>query len=232
MIIVTAMDLLSCMRRTPLTPSLAAQWIGPVNDTLREYDIDTPLRAAAFLAQVAHECNEFSQMRENLNYSADALVRQWPTRFWLPDATSSRSVEDQARDHPGKANALDYHRQPQKIANRVYANRLGNGDESSGDGWAYRGGGALQRTGKDAYRAMSIALCGDADTLLINPELVEDPKYAMPGAGMFWQENDLNRFADARDIDGCTTRINGGTTGQAMRRAYYGLFTAQFTRYL
>jgi putative chitinase len=224
MMILTSMDLIAGMRRTPLTPDRAGLWIGAVNDALREYDISTPERAAMFLAQVAHECLEFTELRENMNYSADALVREWPTRFWLPDPHDSRSVDAQAADHPGKANAMEYHRQPQKIANRVYANRMGNGDEMSGDGWAYRGGGAIQMSGKEAYRNMSIALCGDADTLLVNPDLVESPDYAMQSAGRWWADNDMNRFADACDIDGCTTRVNGGTTGATYRRAYYTAF--------
>lgn len=232
MMIITSLDLLACMKRTPLTVDRAGEWIGPVNDTLREYDIDEPKRAAAFLAEVAHECLEFTLLRENMNYSASALVSQWPTRFWLPDAQDSRPVEVQARDHPGKANALDYHRQPVKIANRVYANRMGNGDEASGDGWAYRGGGAIQRTGRDAYRSTSIALCGDAETLLKNPELIAAPKYAMDSAGLYWKENGLNTLADAGNIDAISTRVNGGKTGATLRRAYYGIFMAQFARYL
>lgn len=204
----------SVMKVMPNSAPKIAEFIGPLNTAMLKWGIDTNRRIAAFLAEVAAECGELMRMRENLNYHAEALVKVWPNRFWLP-------VAPEEQRPPGVVNAWDYHRQPQKIANRVYANRLGNGDEASGDGYAYRGGGGIQLTGKANYRNASIAVAGDADTLLLNPELIESPHYAMQTAGWFWQANGLNKFADACDIDGCSTRINGGKHGAEIRRAFY-----------
>jgi putative chitinase len=106
--------------------------------------------------------------------------------------------------------AQPYHRNPEKIANKVYADRMGNGDEASGDGFKYRGRGLIQLTGKDNYRA-----CGDAlgVDLVENPDLVSSPQYAALSAGWFWDKNKLNQFADANDMTTLTKRINGGTHG-------------------
>jgi putative chitinase len=106
--------------------------------------------------------------------------------------------------------AQPYHRNPEKIANKVYADRMGNGNEASGEGFKYRGRGLIQLTGKDNYRACGEALGVD---LLDNPDLVSSPQYAALSAGWFWDKNKLNQFADANDMTGLTKRINGGTHG-------------------
>jgi putative chitinase len=124
--------------------------------------------------------------------SSDLLCKVWPKRF--------PTIED----------AEPYHKQPQKIANKVYASRMGNGDEGSGEGWKYRGRGLIQLTGKDNYRACGEALGVD---LLENPDLVATPQYAALSAGWFWDKNRLNAYADKNDMQGLTKKINGGTHG-------------------
>lgn len=152
----------------------------------------TPLRKAHFLAQVGHESADLNVMTENLNYSADALRRVFGKYF------------------PNSQTAEKYARQPQAIANRVYANRMGNGSEASGDGWLYRGAGLIQLTGKNNHQAFADAvgkpLAGIGDYL-------RTPQGACQSAAWFWAQNGLNRLADADDIRGITRRINGGYNG-------------------
>lgn len=149
-------------------------------------------RQAAFLAQCAHESATFKAVKENLNYSATALRKVFGKYF------------------PTDELVAEYARQPEKIANRVYANRMGNGDEASGDGWKYRGRGLIQLTGKNNYTA-----CGNAlfINLIDGPEWLETPQGAVQSALWFWNENNLNTYADAEDIRGMTKRINGGYHG-------------------
>lgn len=212
----------------PRSAPVAMQFIGPINQVMAQHSISTPLRIAAFLAEMAHECGDLLRLRENLNYGAAALVATWPTRFRyrLPGERVNLLVGSD-----GLAIAESYERQPERIANRVYANRLGNGSEATGHGWAYRGGGGIQVTGRDNYRAASIAIAGDADTLLLNPELVAAPAYAMATAGWFWSLRALNQWADRGDIQGCTTRINGGRIGATERAANYARILGMFDRY-
>lgn len=198
MLPVTVPRLLAVM---PRGRDRAVEFIGPLNQALAEWDITTTARVNAFLAQVAHECAELTTLRENLNYSAEGLVRTWPSRFTAVDA-------------------LQYARQPERIANRVYANRMGNGDEASGDGWTYRGGGLIQLTGMSAFLEASIGTCGDADTLLKNPELIVAPKYACATAGWFWASRGLNELADRGEFKAITRAINGGMYGLVDRMAY------------
>ena len=175
-----------------LTPVKAEEWIDAINETCDRFDISTPERQACFLGQCAHESGGFSALQENLNYKQEGLCKVWPKRF--------PTVED----------AEPYHKQPQKIANKVYASRMGNGDEGSGEGWKYRGRGLIQLTGKDNYRACGEALGVD---LLENPDLVATPQYAALSAGWFWDKNHLNTYADKNDMQGLTKKINGGTHG-------------------
>jgi putative chitinase len=175
-----------------LTPVKAEEWIDAINETCDRFDISTPERQACFLGQCAHESGGFSALQENLNYKQEGLCKVWPKRF--------PTIED----------AEPYHKQPQKIANKVYASRMGNGDEGSGEGWKYRGRGLIQLTGKDNYRACGEALGVD---LLENPDLVATPQYAALSAGWFWDKNHLNTYADKNDMQGLTKKINGGTHG-------------------
>ena len=170
---------------------------------------NTKTRAAAFLAHLAHETSELRVLEENLNYSASGLLNTWPSRF-----TSAQATE--------------YARQPERIANYVYANRMGNGDEASGDGWKYRGRGP-QITGRDNYMRCSMAICGEAQSLLNNPELLTDPNYCAMAWGWFWAENNLNRFVDSGDFEGLTKKINGGLNGYQDRLGYYNRALAVLT---
>ena len=168
------------------------KWLEPLIETFEKYEINTPERQAAFLGQCMHESGNFKYLEENLNYSADRLCAVWPSRF------------------PNAEMAAPYNRNPEKIANKVYSSRMGNGDEDSGEGYAYRGRGVVQLTGKDNYQR-----CGDAlgVDLVGNPDLLKEPKYAMLSAGWFWNKTNLNALADAADLETMTKRINGGLNG-------------------
>ncbi len=176
------------------------EWYTNLSNILPEYDIDTPKRVAAFMAQCGHESGGFTLMQENLNYSAKGLVGTFKKYF------------------PTEAHAKPYERKPEMIANRVYANRMGNGDEASGDGWRYCGRGLIQLTGKDNYTAF-------ADSIGITPEEVSDYVQTFEGAAQsacwFWESNNLNQYADSGDIETMTKRINGGTLGLEDRKKHY-----------
>lgn len=178
------------------------QWTAALAEVLPTYEINTPQRVAAFLAQCGHESAGFTVLQENLNYSADGLTKIFHKYF--PDL-----------DH-----ATPYARHPEMIANRVYANRMGNGDEHSGEGYKFRGRGPIQLTGKDNYAACSQFLFQD-DTLLNDPDMLLDPEYALHSACWFWWKNSLNDFADSGDILTMTKRINGGTIGLEDRIKHY-----------
>jgi putative chitinase len=186
-----------------IVPNLPAakreEYLICLNEAMREFHIDTPLRVAAFIAQTAHESGEYCRLVENLNYSAQGLLGTWPRRF---NTSTSRT----------------YARKPDRIASLVYANRLGNGDEASGDGWHYRGRGVIQVTGRDNYRD-----CGDhfEVDLVASPELLEQARLAFRSAAWFWHRHGLNELADEGDFVAITRAINGRTKGLAQRRAYY-----------
>lgn len=182
-----------------LTLAKATQYLPSLLQAMSEFGIDTHQRAAAFIAQTAHESAGYSTFIENLNYSASVLTKTWPTRF------------------PG-ALAAQYANNPEKIANRAYSNRLGNGSEVSGDGWRYRGRGVIQITGKTNYQA-----CGQGLglPLVSSPELLEDTVNAFRSAGWYWKSHKCNTYADNGDFIGLTMSINGGTNGLEDRKAYY-----------
>ena len=186
-------NIISCV------PGRAAEIIGPLNQAMLEFAINTPLRQAAFIAQTAHESIGFTAFRENLNYSAQALVNTWPRRFTVETAKL-------------------YARQPEKIANCAYASRIGNGNEASGDGWRYRGRGMSQVTGRDNYKACGVGLSLD---LLSTPELLEQLIHAFRSGAWFWKSRNLNLLADKADFLEITKAINGGTNGQDDRERYY-----------
>lgn len=172
------------------------------------FSLTTPTRQSAFLAQAAHESAGFTRLTENLNYSATGLAATWPGRF---------------RGADGQPNALarGLHRRPEAIANVVYANRMGNGPEASGDGWRYRGRGLLQITGRAQYQRCGAAL---GLPLVEQPDLLAQPEPAVLSAAWFWQVNGLNELADAGDFEAITRRINGGLNGLAERRALWAKF--------
>ncbi len=168
-------------------------WVDTLNKVLPEYEIDNENRVAAFLAQCGHESAGFTAFQENLNYSADALKRVFPKYF---------------KD----VNPEDYARKPEKIANRVYGNRMGNGSESSGDGWKYRGRGLIQLTGKNNYQRLADYFRNQE--LVKHPDLVcNNIEYCVLSAVWFWTVNNLNILADKEDLTTMTKRINGGTNG-------------------
>lgn len=176
-------------------------WYEALAEALPQYDITTVERVAAFIAQCAHESGGFSVLEENLNYKAATLSKLWPQRF-----------------PPGIAE--EYAGKPEKIANKTYGGRMGNGPEETGEGFKYRGRGLLQLTGKDNYRACSQALFQDS-TLLDDPDLLLDPYYAIHSACWFWNKNKLNQYADSSDLTTMTKRINGGTIGLQDRIHHY-----------
>ena len=178
------------------------EWYSNLLNTLPEYDIDTPARVAAFMAQCGHESGGFTIMQENLNYSAKGLVGTFKKYF------------------PTEAVAKPYERRPEMIANRVYANRMGNGDEASGEGWYFRGRGIVQITGKNNYTKCSQSLF-ESNVLVENPDLLLETEYAIHSACWFWSAARLNELADIGDIKTMTKRINGGFIGLEDRINHY-----------
>ena len=188
-----------------VSPKNVDTYLPFLNMTMLKRDITTPLRQAMFLSQLAHESGNFQFTSENLNYSADALRRVFG-KYFTTDAEAQK-----------------YARQPELIANRVYANRMGNGSETSGDGWKYRGRGLIQLTGKDNYTAFATQ---NKNNALQNPDLVAEPEMAVESAGWFWATNRLNQLADTGDVKAVTRRINGGFNGLADREAKYNKLIA------
>ena len=178
------------------------EWYSNLLNTLPEYDIDTAARVAAFMAQCGHESGGFTVMQENLNYSAKGLVGTFKKYF------------------PTEAHAKPYERKPEMIANRVYANRMGNGDEASGEGWYFRGRGIIQITGKNNYTKCSQSLF-ESNVLVENPDLLLETEYAIHSACWFWSAARLNELADVGDIKTMTKRINGGYIGLEDRIKHY-----------
>jgi putative chitinase len=175
-------------------------WYSALCDILPEYEINTPERVAAFLAQCAHESGGFKFLQENLNYRAASLRKVFPKYF------------------PDDAIAAAYANKPQMIANRVYANRMGNGDETSGDGWSYKGRGLIQLTGKNNYTIFAASIDTPVHEV---PEYLETFEGAVQSACWFWEQNNLNQWADKKDILTLTKRINGGTIGLEDRKKHY-----------
>lgn len=172
-----------------IAPTQAKAFACPLQAACEEFGINTPRSQAAFIAQLAHESQGFTRLEENLYYTTPARIRAvFPS--------SVRTVE-QARWLAGK---------PQELANCVYAGRLGNGDEASGDGWRYRGRGLIQLTGRHNYKRAADAL---RLPLIERPDLAAEPKVAARIAGWYWHSHQLNRRAEAGDIDGITAAING-----------------------
>lgn len=208
---------------TPDSPLLVAakvkdpgKWLDAVVEACTRFQINTPKRIAAFLAQTAHESGGYTMLEENLNYSADTMAVVWPNRF-AELGPDKKPIKENGKNKPNKF-ALALHRKPEMIANVVYSNRMGNGTIESGDGWKYRGRGLKQLTGKDNYTRCGKSLGID---LVEKPELLLTPQYAALSAGWFWDSNRLGDFADRDDFVGMTKKINGGTIGLADREARY-----------
>lgn len=187
----------------PKTSALTLQkYVDPLNEVCEHYEINTKNRIAGFLAQVAHESGGFNFVKENLNYGAKGLMTTFKKYF------------------PTEEIATQYERKPEKIANRVYANRMANGDEASGDGFKFRGRGLIQLTGRSNYQRFANDLEVSLDDCV---EYLETPEGAVASAGWFWDSNKLNRFCDNNDFVTLTKRINGGTIGLEDRKHHYEL---------
>jgi len=171
-------------------------WVPLLNNYFKKYDFNTD-QQSRFLAQTGHESGDFNQLRENLNYSTERLITVFPKYF--------RHLLD--------TEVVKYSRNPEKIANRVYASRMGNGVEQSGDGWKYRGRGIIQITGKNNYKNCSKWTFND-DRILEKPEMLEQPEFALLSAIWFWKSNKLDTI---ESYDTVTKRINGGNHGAADR---------------
>ena len=179
-------------------------WAEAMANVFPVYEINTPQRVAAFLAQCGHESGGWTVFEENLNYSAQGLRKIFGKYF------------------PTDELALAYQRQPQKIANRIYANRMGNGPEESGDGFKYRGRGPIQLTGKSNYTAFAKDMFDDWENVVENPDWVTyDKDFALMSAIWFWNKNKLNHEADIGDIKTMTRKINGGYIGLEDRIKHY-----------
>lgn len=175
-------------------------WYHALELCLPDYDINTPRRIAAFVAQCAHESGGFKFLKENLNYKAASLMKVWPRYF------------------PDMATAQQYANKQEMIANRAYGGRMGNGPESSGDGWRFCGRGLIQLTGRNNYQAFADSIATPIEEI---PAYLQTFEGAVQSACWFWETNKLNQWADAGDILTLTKRINGGTLGLADRQKHY-----------
>ena len=178
-------------------------WYSDLSQLLPDYEINTAQRIAGFLAQCTHESNDFTALKENLNYRAASLRKLFPTHF---------ETDEIANDYASRPNKQE------AIANRMYANRMGNGDEASGDGYRYCGRGLIQITGKDNYFWFAASVMVTAPEA---SEYMQTFEGACQSACWFWENNNLNKWADAGDMDKMTHIINGGTIGIEDRKARY-----------
>ena len=175
-------------------------WYEALSNVLPEYEIDSPQRVSAFIAQCTHESGGFKRLKENLNYKWESLRKVFPKYF------------------PTDELAQEYAHKQEQIANRVYGGRMGNGDESSGDGFRYCGRGLIQLTGKNNYTKFAESIDMAVEEV---PALLETFEGAVKSACWFWKTNNLNQYADAGDILTMTKRINGGTIGLEDRIKHY-----------
>ena len=175
---------------------IGPEWLDPLNETFAKYEINTPKRQACFIGQCMHESGGFKNLTENLNYSAKGLMNTWPSRF------------------PDMDTAEKYERNPQKIASKVYAGRMGN--ITPEDAGKYIGRGLIQLTGKENYANCGLGIGVD---LLGHPDWLATPKYAAMSAGWFFNKKSINQLSDVMDIETMTKRINGGLIGLDDRKA-------------
>jgi putative chitinase len=196
------------MKLEALSTKIPANVLEQIPQIMEKFSLNSPIRLAHFLSQCAHESGNFKAVTENLNYGAKGL-RSIFGKYFKDDAS-----------------AAAYERKPEKIANRVYSSRMGNGDEASGDGWKFRGRGYIQLTGKDNYSQFDKVV---EDDILANPDLVAT-KYPLMSAAFFFEKNNLWKIcdggADKEDVIALTKRINGGTHGLEDRLAKFALFNS------
>jgi putative chitinase len=199
------------MNLEKLSKKIPKEVLDQIPEVMEKFKINTPLRLAHFLAQCAHESGNFKATKENLNYGAAGLLSIFKKYF------------------PTEALAKSYERQPEKIASRVYASRMGNGDEVSKEGFKFRGRGYIQLTGKDNYKAFDAMVPED---ILANPDLVAT-KYPLLSAAWFWNKTSLNALADKgatdADVTAITKRVNGGTHGLPDRIAKFKVFNTELS---
>lgn len=176
-------------------------WVTAINTICPRYNITHGPRLWMFLAQCGHESNSFTIVSENLNYSREGLLKVFPKYFDVK-------------------NVDQYARKPIAIASRCYANRIGNGDETSQDGWKYRGRGPIQTTGKANYEAFSKFYFTD-DTAVKNPDILLEPMVGIAAACFFWTKNNLNEISDREDVTRATKVINGGSHGLEDRKTRF-----------
>ena len=179
------------------------------NEYAEKFGINTPLRVVHFLAQVFHESDNLRRREENLNYSADGLLKVFPKYF------------------KSRTEALAYANKPQAIANRVYASRMGNGNEASGDGWRFKGRGYIGTTGRANYQAYAKSEFCKGD-LMAHPEWLAQAPGDLKSALFFWYKNGLNALADKDDVNAVTKRVNGGYNGLANRGYLLRRFRKEF----
>lgn len=191
----------------PNNPNIS-DWLEPLNSILPKYNINSKFRISMFLAQVAHESGGLVYLQENLNYGEEALQRVFKKYF------------------PTPLIAKQYARNPQKIANKVYANRMGNGDESSGDGWKFKGRGLIQLTGKTNYTNFAKSVNLNLDQTI---NYLQTYQGALESACWFWNQNNLNPLADKQDVSSVTKKINGGLNGLDDRTVKYNRFLKIFS---
>ncbi len=196
--LISALDLKTILPHAP--HSALNSFLTEFNKQLPVYSINTPIRIAAFLAQGAVESGELRTLVENMNYSAPRIMAVWPSRFKTLAA------------------AQPYSHNPQLLGSNVYANRMGNGNAQSGDGYKYRGRGFFSGTGKSFYQKMTTLTGTD---FIGNPDLLATAHYAVLSACQFWKSAGLNALADAGNIKAITQKVNGGFTGLAERTTYY-----------
>ena len=196
------------MKVQALNSIIPVQVLTEINILVEKFSLNSGLRLSHFLAQCAHESGNFKVLNENLNYSADGLLKIFPKYF------------------KDKATADLYARKPEKIANRVYASRMGNGDEASGDGYKFRGRGYIQLTGKDNYKAFSTFIGEDC---VASPDLVST-KYPLTSAAFFFEKNKLWDICDRGNtndvVTAVTNRVNGGTHGLEDRLSKFNTFNS------
>lgn len=185
-------------------------YVAPLACAMAEFGVNTPARQAAFLAQVAHESRQLLAVEENLNYRPQALLATFNTATLVRFTPEQAELYGRTQDHPANQ---------RMIANIAYANRGGNGDAASGDGWTYRGAGLIQLTFRDNHED-----CADYFGVLREQvgAWLRTPEGAARSAARYWQRNGLNQLADAGDFVRITIRINGGLRGQADRIALWG----------
>lgn len=205
------------VQSTGCSNKVAEVWLPYFNSIPKNFGIDTPLRMAAFLAQVGHESGGLSLLEENLNYSAEGLANVWPKRYAKRLQNGLYAKNSVGRYLPSTL-AIKIARKPVLIASNTYADRMGNGSVESQEGWKYRGMGLIALTGKANYANLTLNTGID---FVSNPDLLKEPAYALISACFFWKSNNLNRFADKKDILSLSKAINGGIIGLEHRKALY-----------